>query len=754
MPNNKTTVGSRVVRAAAILFAAVVLAAGWPVHAAQGAPGGSITLVSVDEAYRKLSPDLRDALTAPSMPDTNWVRDTSGGRLVKLLVLSQDATDSDLKGLRAAIVDAGGSVYYRFSSVNGLLAMLPAANVVAVARRSDVEVMSPNRPTTRTRSLVESITGAGAARALGPLPAGYDGTGVGIAVLDSGVMGTHKSLANAAGASRVRTNVNMRKLSETISTFWDAGKDYGDSLAPGSAGRKYLENLVNASGSAFVDPFGHGTIVASIAAGRAVPGLEDTTGVAPGAAIFDVRVLNESGLGEVADALAGLDWVLYHAKEYNIRVVNISFAADSTTSYLLDPLCRAVRNTVAAGVTVVVAAGNFGLLSGQETYGTISSPGDEPSAITVGSVNPHDTAARLDDTLNNFSSRGPTRGAWIDAANVRHADNLLKPDLVAPGNHILGALSTGNSGSPLNAIALAFPSLVYQLPTSPGTGLMYLSGTSIAAPVVSGTVALMLQANPGLTPPLVKAIMQYTAQPLAQDNLVQQGAGQVNALGTVQLAAALIPDIAARVAKTKLKAGDSILAAGRSLPAPASTFEGATIPWSRFAFMGGARVLAGNDLFAKFQPIYDPTLTWVGQRVRQVAVDYYDKDDTYVSGFIEGETKGKTLTLVTSGVVDVTPKLGLSSLLQHTGMFTPSQRIPDDLPQGSAAPLATGIVVSGGVVTADSVVLAESIILAESVILAESIILAEGVLYSESVILSESGPLQAHQGGAVFTGEP
>ena len=114
---------------------------------------------------------------------------------------------------------------------------------------------------------------------------------------------------------------------------------------------------------------------------------------------------------------------------------------------------------------------------------------------------------------------------------------MIKPDLVAPGNRILGALSYANSG--YNTIVSLNPAAAARSATpQPSTnGLMELSGTSISAPVVAGAVALMLQANPGLTPPLVKAILQYTAQPLPGASLVQQGAGLLNIEGAVRLAA-------------------------------------------------------------------------------------------------------------------------------------------------------------------------------------------------------------------------
>ena len=111
-------------------------------------------------------------------------------------------------------------------------------------------------------------------------------------------------------------------------------------------------------------------------------------------------------------------------------------------SYLYDPICKAVRKLVDAGVVVVAAAGNNGNDGqGGKVYGQIHSPGIEPSVLTVGASNSYGTDSRHDDTITTFSSRGPTRGSWTDAYGVKHYDNLIKPDIVAPGNKIVGAES-------------------------------------------------------------------------------------------------------------------------------------------------------------------------------------------------------------------------------------------------------------------------------------------------------------------------
>ena len=219
--------------------------------------------------------------------------------------------------------------------------------------------------------------------------------------------------------------------------------------------------------------------------------------------------------------IAALDQVIAVRSVYNIRVVNLSVAAPILESYDLDPLTVAARRAVEAGLVVVAAAGNRGEgATGRVQYGGITAPANAPWVVTVGATSHAGTIDRADDSIARFSSRGPTA-----------IDYLAKPDIVAPG---VGIESLSAPGSRLYNTLSSF----LLAGTVPSVSLPYLSltGTSMAAPVVTGTVALMLQANPSLTPNAVKAILQYTAQNSPVYNTLTEGSGLLNARGAVQLA--------------------------------------------------------------------------------------------------------------------------------------------------------------------------------------------------------------------------
>jgi subtilisin family serine protease len=250
--------------------------------------------------------------------------------------------------------------------------------------------------------------------------------------------------------------------------------------------------------------------------------------------------------------IAALDYVVSHKNAFNIRVVNLSVAAGVSESYNDDPLTLAAKSAVSAGIVVVAAAGNNGRDAGGHTlYGGIGAPGNAPWVITVGASSHMGTADRADDTMAAFSSRGPTL-----------IDHAAKPDLVAPG---VGIESLSNPDSAMYTTRSAY--LLSGTVASPALPYLSLSGTSMAAPVVAGTVALILQANPALTPNAVKAILQYTAQPYPGYDVLTQGAGFLNAQGAAQLA--------------------QFFAAPPDTASPSSTAWGARLVWGNQRVQGG-----------------------------------------------------------------------------------------------------------------------------------------------------------------------
>ena len=189
-------------------------------------------------------------------------------------------------------------------------------------------------------------------------------------------------------------------------------------------------------GGPATDPHGHGTHVAGIIAGQ--PGrtadARTVQGVAPDAFLINVRVLTAEGWGTVASLIDAIDWVIDHKAQYNIRVINISAGAPALQACQDDPACGAVQRAWAAGIVVVAAVGNNGLAAdGRKIYGAVNRFGIAPEAITCGAIDTHGTPARSDDTVPTWSSRGPTA-----------FDHYVKPDLVAPGVHIVSAEAQGS----------------------------------------------------------------------------------------------------------------------------------------------------------------------------------------------------------------------------------------------------------------------------------------------------------------------
>jgi serine protease AprX len=255
------------------------------------------------------------------------------------------------------------------------------------------------------------------------------------------------------------------------------------------------------------DRYGHGTHMAGLVAGNGA--LSDGTwaGAARKANLISVKVAGDDGSTDVSVVIAAMQWIVAHRSAYNIRVLNLSFGTDAIQPYLLDPLDHAVEKVWRSGIAVIVSAGNRGSLPG-----TINKPADDPFVITVGAVDLQGTTGTSDDEVAPFSSRGPTH------------DLVAKPDLVAPG---MGLVSHRAPGSTLDTEHPA---------ARVGDYYFKGSGTSQAAAIVSGVAALMIQANPSITPDVLKATLVGTAKKmggLLGLGAAGSGAGLVDATAAV-----------------------------------------------------------------------------------------------------------------------------------------------------------------------------------------------------------------------------
>lgn len=247
------------------------------------------------------------------------------------------------------------------------------------------------------------------------------------------------------------------------------------------------------------DDNGHGTHLAGDAAGNGRSSKGKYRGPAPEAGIIAIKALNRKGEGYDSDIIKGIEWCVVNRKRLKLRILTMSFGGPIYEKCSEDPLCQAVEKAVRAGIVVIIAAGNRG-----PKRGTIESPGNSPSAITVGAVDDHRKLTQADDVVASFSSRGPTSG------------RRKKPDLVAPGYAIVSLRaprSTLNRREPYNRVGIHY---------------FVMSGTSVAAPIVAGVAAQLLQRNPSLTPGQVKSLLKRHAYRL-RASVYAQGSGVVNA---------------------------------------------------------------------------------------------------------------------------------------------------------------------------------------------------------------------------------
>ena len=321
-----------------------------------------------ERSYRgdNVSPDLRLMMA----------QDATGTKRVDVIVQAKDA---DNPSLRALIESGEATVSGRIGRSETLVVNANLSTIESLASSGLVNYISPDREV-KLQGHLETTTGTAQMRYQSN---GYgrngswtlDGSGVGIAVIDSGITSSLRSFTEGTSTTRV-----------TFSKSFIAGNPSTN------------------------DEYGHGTHVASIAAGSSTRNSGAYRGIAPKANLVNLRVLDENGIGTTSALLHALEWVRTNHRTHNIRVVNLSLGTPAIDSMWNDPLCYAVQDLTYYGILVVAAAGNNGkTTNGQKVYGQVHSPGNDPSVLTVGASNSLGTDGRSDDVMATYSSNGPTR---------------------------------------------------------------------------------------------------------------------------------------------------------------------------------------------------------------------------------------------------------------------------------------------------------------------------------------------------------
>ena len=264
------------------------------------------------------------------------------------------------------------------------------------------------------------------------------------------------------------------------------------------------------------DGNGHGTAVASMAAG----GAEGYTGAAPDARLVSIDVLDDDGIANTSDVIAAADWIYTHKDRLNIRVANFSLHGTTLASITSDPLNKAIERLWLSGVVVVAAAGNYAV--GGEESAVAFAPANDPFVLTVGAI----------DTGGSFTQRDDVAAPWSAWGYTR--DGFAKPELGAPGRYIAAAVS------PDAKLARERPERTVE------PGYLQLSGTSLAAPIVAGSAAIVAGKHPDWTPDQVKGALMLTAQPLPRATWRSSGVGAVNAARAAAVADPPNPNLALR----------------------------------------------------------------------------------------------------------------------------------------------------------------------------------------------------------------
>lgn len=424
-----------------------------------------------------------------------------------------------------------GTVFGQLPFLKAMTAKVATTNLDAIASLPNVVAISvDHKLAAKQFGVVAQPIGSSPEYTAEPINApwawsnNYTGQGIGIAIVDSGITPSadltvapglklsvpsalssdqKNSVASAAAAARATT----LPAASTVATSAGVGRVI------------FSYNFTNSDPTDTTDAYGHGTHVAGLIAGNGASStgmLYSRTfkGIAPNANLINLKVLDAAGQGSDSSVIAAIQTAILLKDVYNIRIINLSLGRPIYETYTTDPLCQAVEQAWKAGIAVVVAAGNDGrdLALNREGYGTIEAPGNDPYALSVGAANTVNTAAAGDDVMASYSSKGPS---FIDL--------VAKPDLVAPGNLVTSLLAPESTLQRDNP-SFNTPYSWYVNQGSAVASITYfpLSGTSMATAVVSGAMADLVQAYPGLTPDQLKALLMASANKtvIPQTNVV------------------------------------------------------------------------------------------------------------------------------------------------------------------------------------------------------------------------------------------
>jgi serine protease AprX len=375
------------------------------------------------------------------------------------VIVQKQVTDSEVEALVSRL---GGVVSGDLHIINAFTAKLPARTVPELARQSGVKWISLDAPVVKSGQSVSTTNlknhynkAIKVDQVWKNLPA-LQGDNIGVAVVDSGI-NWNGDFYTVMGTNRIVAAVSYNN--GWNQTTWD-----------GYAHGTHVAGIIGGTGASFTsdangNPMMNGSYI----------------GIAPNTNLINVKVTDDYGGSNASNVVAGLQWINDHRSQYNIRVVNISLNSTVNESCNVNPLCAAAEILWFNGIVVVVSVGNDGT-------GGVLPPANDPFVISVGATDDKGTDSLSDDTLASFSAYGMTK------------DGFAKPDLVAPGTNIVGPLASTSDMLPTN-----HPANVVN------NGYMRMSGTSMAAPMVAGAAALLLQAEPTLNPDQVKYRLMATA---------------------------------------------------------------------------------------------------------------------------------------------------------------------------------------------------------------------------------------------------